>query len=192
MLTMVLGGIWHGAGFAFLLWGFLHGFYLCINHAWAAFRKKRGIAPLPKPLAIALTFLAVLIAWVPFKAGGFEHGTSGSTAQAITATKNILAAMFGFNGFHGWPDNSAYVAKDAHAFRACLWLFVIWFAPNTQEFLRRYSPALDVGAFDDNRVGPRRWWQWRPTGMWFAFTLILLLITIAQFDKVSEFIYFQF
>ncbi|OYV04494.1 MAG: hypothetical protein CFE26_16600, partial [Verrucomicrobiales bacterium VVV1] len=166
--------------------------YLCINHGWAAFRKKRNMAPLPRPLAIGLTFLAVIIAWVPFKAGAFEHGTSGSTAQAITATKNILAAMFGFNGFQGWPDNSAYVAKDAHAFRACLWLFVVWFMPNTQEFLRRYSPALDVGTFDDNRVGPRRWWQWRPTGMWFAFTLILLLITIAQFDKVSEFIYFQF
>ncbi len=192
MLTMILGGIWHGAGFAFLLWGFLHGLYLCINHGWAAFRKKRNLAPLPKPLAIGLTFLAVLIAWVPFKAGSFEHGADGSTAKALAATKNILGAMFGFHGFHGWPDNSAYVAKYSHSFRACLWLLVAWFVPNTQEFLRRYAPALDVGTFDGNRIGPRRWWQWRPTGLWFAFTLILLIITLAQFDKVSEFIYFQF
>ncbi|MGC4014514.1 MAG: MBOAT family protein [Luteolibacter sp.] len=198
LLTMILGGIWHGAGFAFLLWGLLHGLYLCVNHAWFAFRKKHGIKPLPKPLAIVLTFLAVLIAWVPFKAGDFEHATNanGSTLDAIKhaieINKNIFASMFGFNGFHGWPDKSAYVVKDSHALRACLCIFACWLFPNTQQFLRRYSPALDAGSFDGNRVGPRRWWQWRPTPVWFIFTLILLLVTLFQFDKVSTFIYFQF
>ena len=192
LLTMVLGGIWHGAGFAFLLWGLLHGLYLCVNHAWFAFRKKHGIKPLPKPLGIAITFILVLIAWVPFRAGAFEHGTSGSTGQAIQVTKNVFSAMFGLNGFSGWPDKSAYVAKNSHAFRACLCILACWLLPNTQQFLRRYSPALDAGSFDDNRMGKRRWWQWRPTPLWFAFTLILLLVTLFQFDKVSEFIYFQF
>jgi len=192
LLTMVIGGIWHGAGFAFLLWGLLHGLFLCVNHAWFAFRKKQGIGPLPKPLAVALTFLVVMIAWVPFKAGSFEHGTSGSAHVAVSVTKKVLGSMVGLNGFTGWPDKSAYVVKDSHAYRACCCLLLCWLLPNTQQFLRRYSPALDVGGFDGNRMGPRRWWQWRPTGWWFLFTLVVLLGTISQFDKVSEFIYFQF
>lgn len=191
LLTMVLGGIWHGAGFAFLLWGLLHGLYLCVNHAWHAFRKRRSLPAIPKPVAIGVTFLFVLIAWVPFRAGAFEHGTSGSTAQAISVTKKVLGAMFGLNGFEIWPDRSAYVAKASHASRVCLCLLLCWLLPNTQQFLRRYAPALDVNTFD-SRMGPRRWWQWRPTAMWFFFTLILLLVTLTQFDKVSEFIYFQF
>jgi alginate O-acetyltransferase complex protein AlgI len=192
LLTMILGGIWHGAGFAFLLWGFLHGLFLCINHGWIAFRKKHNIKPLAKPVAIGITFLLVVLAWVPFYAGSFEHGPNGSTQKAITVTKNMYAAMFGLNGFEAWPDRSAYVAKASHAGRAVLWLAVCWFLPNTQQFLRRYSPALDVGSFDENRMGPRRWWQWRPTIPWFVFTFVLLIIILTQFDKVSEFIYFQF
>jgi D-alanyl-lipoteichoic acid acyltransferase DltB (MBOAT superfamily) len=192
LLTMVLGGIWHGAGFAFLLWGLLHGLYLCVNHAWFALRKKRGWAALPKPLAIGLTFLFVVIAWVPFRAGGFEHGDSGSTAKAITVTKNVLSAMFGFNGFAFWPERGLSVVKDSHALRIIACLLICWFVPNTQQFFRRYSPALDVRGFDDNGLGARRWWQWRPTGAWLAYTIVLLACVLATFDKLSEFIYFQF
>ncbi|WP_413770298.1 MBOAT family O-acyltransferase, partial [Vibrio vulnificus] len=62
MTTMLLGGLWHGAGWNFLLWGGLHGACLCVQHAWSArFR-------LPRPLAVALTFAAVVVAWVFFRA----------------------------------------------------------------------------------------------------------------------------
>jgi len=192
MLTMVLGGIWHGAGFAFLLWGFLHGLYLCINHAWAAFRKKRNLAPLPKPLAIGLTFLAVLIAWVPFKAGFFEHGTSGSTAQAITATTTMFSSMTGGHGFTGLPDMTLQVVKEPRAWKGITaGLVVAFLLPNTQQFLRRYRPALGTSEFGIP-VGKRRWWEWRPTPLHAVFTLLLLYMTLREFDKISEFIYFQF
>jgi alginate O-acetyltransferase complex protein AlgI len=192
MLTMILGGIWHGAGFAFLLWGFLHGLYLCINHGWAAFRKKRNLAPLPKPLAIGLTFLAVLIAWVPFKAGSFEHGADGSTAKAVTATSAMLSSMVGAHGFTGLPEMALLVVKPKRVWKLVIFgLVVAFLLPNTQQFLRRYRPALGLAEFG-NPTGRRRWWEWRPTPLHAVFSLVLLYVTFREFDKLSEFIYFQF
>src|SRR6201996_3756636 len=70
MLTMVLGGLWHGAAWTFVAWGALHGVYLCINHAWNHFGPS--IAPrfarAADIAALVLTFLAVVIAWVFFRA----------------------------------------------------------------------------------------------------------------------------
>src|SRR6195952_3334913 len=66
MITMLLGGLWHGAAWTFVVWGALHGAYLCINHAWKRFGPE--VAPRLRPAAAVagavLTFLAVVVAWV--------------------------------------------------------------------------------------------------------------------------------
>src|SRR6266568_7401907 len=73
-ITMLLGGLWHGAAWTFVVWGALHGTYLCINHAWNNFGPK--IAPRFARAAdiagLILTFLAVVIAWVFFRAENME------------------------------------------------------------------------------------------------------------------------
>lgn len=77
--TMLLGGLWHGAGWTFVIWGGLHGLYLVINHAWHAVRRKLGQdpeQPLSRPVRLAsvlLTFLLVTLAWVFFRADTLEH-----------------------------------------------------------------------------------------------------------------------
>ncbi|MGC9269111.1 MBOAT family O-acyltransferase [Acidiphilium sp.] len=63
MITMLLGGFWHGAAWSFLAWGGLHGFYLIIHQQW-----RRFGAPMNARLAQAITLIAVLVAWVPFRA----------------------------------------------------------------------------------------------------------------------------
>src|ERR1700761_3796030 len=69
MVTMVLGGLWHGAAWTFVAWGALHGVYLCINHAWNHFSPAPPrFAPLAKLATGTLTFLAVVVAWVFFRA----------------------------------------------------------------------------------------------------------------------------
>lgn len=78
MITMLLAGLWHGAGWTFIFWGGLHGLYICINHVW----RKAGRS-LPKPAGWLVTFMAVNIAWVFFRADDF------GTAFAI------LSAMIG-------------------------------------------------------------------------------------------------
>src|SRR6266436_6022399 len=70
MITMLLGGLWHGAAWTFVVWGALHGVYLCINHAWINFGPAVSprLAPLANTAAFVLTFLSVVVAWVFFRA----------------------------------------------------------------------------------------------------------------------------
>lgn len=188
-VTMLLGGFWHGAGFAFILWGFLHGLLLAVNHAWFAFRKRSGLPAMPKPAAIALTLLTVVVLWVPFRAGTIEFS---NPTGAVNAVKNIWGAMFGLHGFESWPSSGERVTGFSKALRFVPVLLVVLLCPNTQQILGRYRP-VHVFSIPETRVtGPRRWWQWRPTPLWLAVTLALLLVVGLEFNKVSEFIYFQF
>ena len=68
LLTMVLGGLWHGAAWTFVLWGALHGVGLVINHLWRRF----GL-PMPKALGWALTFSFVVACFVLFRASSLQQ-----------------------------------------------------------------------------------------------------------------------
>ncbi len=81
MATMLLGGMWHGAAWNFVLWGGLHGLFLVAHQA---FRRLGG--RLPGAPAQALTLLAVIIAWVPFRADG------------VHTTRAMLRGMAGLEG----------------------------------------------------------------------------------------------
>lgn len=72
MLTMLLGGLWHGAAWTFVFWGFLHGVGLCINHLLKQFTQLT----LPKFPALILTFAFVLAAWIYFRAPDFATGST--------------------------------------------------------------------------------------------------------------------
>lgn len=69
MITMLLGGLWHGASWMFVLWGGLHGLYLWIERS--AVRRFAGLAPLsPGSLRLlqVATFLVITVTWIPFRA----------------------------------------------------------------------------------------------------------------------------
>ena len=65
-ITMVLGGLWHGANWTFVCWGILHGGALCICHMYKAIRGDRP--GLPRPIAYFLTMMVVWVSWVLFRA----------------------------------------------------------------------------------------------------------------------------
>jgi alginate O-acetyltransferase complex protein AlgI len=91
VLTMLLGGLWHGAGWTFVFWGGLHGVYLVVNHLWHGLRRLIGVPPggSSRPglfLGHGLTLLCVVIGWVFFRADSF--------ASALA----LLRGMAGANG----------------------------------------------------------------------------------------------
>src|SRR4051812_33039302 len=114
MITMLLGGLWHGASWTFVAWGGLHGAYLVINHLWNIYRPGR----LPLFMGTALTFLAVVVAWVFFRAGSF-----GGAA-------NMLRGMFA-----GAATLDAQIVESRTAFYVVLGLAIAFFARNSQQLL---------------------------------------------------------
>jgi alginate O-acetyltransferase complex protein AlgI len=192
MATMLLGGLWHGSGITFALWGVLHGFYLCVNHGWITLRNKFGWKPLPRFLAISITFLAVVFAWIPFRAGNFELASSGNAALAWKTTARFYHSMVvPQNGPLWTPYSTQSLMKFQRAARPiAIGLLIAFLLPNTQQFLGRFSPHYrDRRSPADPR---RRWWGWRPVPLVAVFVFILFLIVTLEMDHGGEFIYFQF
>jgi alginate O-acetyltransferase complex protein AlgI len=116
--TFVLGGIWHGAGWTFILWGAIHGIALVIGRAFG----KLGIA-LPRTLNWLMTFLTVHIAWVFFRSENFP--------QAIS----ILKTLFGV-GVPDGPSNIVIMENETASVYLLAAFVIVLAMPNTSEFTR--------------------------------------------------------
>ena len=97
MLTMLLGGLWHGAGWNFVLWGGLHGAYLALERA---LRDRFGFVPEASKLPVAmmwsvLTLLVVILTWIPFRAPDFAF-TANYFAQLATPDASWFDVNQGF------------------------------------------------------------------------------------------------
>jgi D-alanyl-lipoteichoic acid acyltransferase DltB (MBOAT superfamily) len=203
LLTMFLSGLWHGANWTFVIWGALHGLYLVVNHAWHALRHRPGLNRKVhrrggRIAAQALTFLAVVVASVFFR------------ATSIDAALVVLKGMAGLNGIEvplkwlsGWGAAGEWLGQNGVQFRdsstfagapLLTWILaglaIVWFAPNTQQIMERFDPALDY------RPEPKRampWLRWQLTTQWAFATMLLAYFGLLYMSSgFSEFIYFQF
>lgn len=186
MITMLLGGLWHGAGWTFVIWGGLHGFYLMVNHAWRSFKENMGWnngGKLASLGAGGLTFLAVVVGWVFFRADSFTaalsmlHGMAGMNGVSLPASlSGKFSEFFGpydwilYSGFH--PLVMGLVGIKA-AFFLSLGCVVIWFSPNVSE------------------IAPRITTQYSRIYAPIALGIILGMSLLAM-RRVSEFLYFRF
>jgi len=178
LITMVLGGFWHGAGWTFVVWGALHGFYLVVNHLWRVLRGHSGggsalSTPLERRLGQAITFVAVVVAWVFFR------------SEDVGSAVQMLLAMAGSNGAGGLES----VDGAAALLVSTALLAIAWFAPNTQELTGYEGPEGAYAATEARRPPPLRW---QPSAGWAVAIGCLFGIALMLMSKVSEFIYFQF
>jgi len=176
-ITMLLGGLWHGANWTFMLWGGLHGFYLSVNHAFR--HATRGMTPPPAlrmPLrvaSVALTFAATCLAWIVFR------------APDLASARNVLGGFVGLG-------HSSVVSFSPLAAVALLLLFgMVWFMPNSMEILWRHDPALP-SPYADQPVTPARRLSWRPTRLQAAAYGLLCIVAVLALSNLKPFIYFQF
>jgi alginate O-acetyltransferase complex protein AlgI len=103
LIVMLLGGLWHGAGWKYVLWGGLHGCFLVINHTWRfiAPSAPRLTKQIVSALSWPLTFLAVVIAWVFFRAPDLSTAVNvlqGMAWQWTASVPGELAYLFGMSG----------------------------------------------------------------------------------------------
>jgi len=175
-LTMLLGGLWHGAAWTFVIWGALHGFFLMVNHLWNA-KVRRNAQPgrVARLLGWLLTFVCVMIAWVVFR------------AESMHAATTIYQAML---GLHGTAD-SVFSELGAVPYRKndffhtmLVGLFICLVMPPTIT-LQRWVPQLQALA-----GRPRLAWVF--TALMAAFTVYLLGVCVSKLGSYSPFLYFQF
>ncbi|MGD1074628.1 MAG: MBOAT family protein [Thermodesulfovibrionales bacterium] len=204
MMTMLLGGLWHGANWTFVVWGALHGLFLFVNNLWRAIRRKLGHDFVQstwwgRVTARTITFTAVVFAWVFFRAG------------SIGAAIGVFRGMTGLNGVvlpREWLSHSGSVGKwmsnhgmlfgvtpaitralNGPFLIVCL-MAIVWFLPNTQQMMGKFKPALEVYRYASRNFW--RWLLWMPSWQWAIGSALMMTCSIVMLDKVSEFLYFQF
>lgn len=168
MLTMLLGGLWHGAGWNFVIWGGLHGLYLVVQHGFEALHRRlrapqardtlgdSELAWIGRSVSTLVTFAVVVVAWVFFRATTFTGALAVLSAMATPPT-----------------------TTDVHTWIVLLGLMgTVWCAPNSQqiagwattrEFTLSLKPAL-----------------------WGLVLGVLAWISVLHLNRASEFLYFQF
>ncbi len=173
LITMLLGGLWHGANWTFVIWGGLHGCYLGINHALRHLLGERRSRAL-QITGWAITFLAVVLAWVFFR------------ASSVPIALDVLRAML--TGTFASADGGAARLDRIMAIRECVvWLCALaaiaFLAPNAYDLLGR-------GIQQDKEAA----WGAGRGGMLLGALIAagLLLLTISETRGVSEFLYFNF
>jgi alginate O-acetyltransferase complex protein AlgI len=180
MITMLLGGLWHGANWTFVVWGALHGLYLCVEKLLQDMRKKIPLSIPEEAVAVVavkgvtapgflkkikssdftlalVTFFFINVTWVFFRAADFS--TAG----------NLLSAMFGLVKTGEMILTTPAIIKVALIIT--LMVFVHWKMRNTK--------ALNVA----NKMP---WWL-----LGIIWTFMILLLVWSQ-ESSSSFIYFQF
>jgi D-alanyl-lipoteichoic acid acyltransferase DltB (MBOAT superfamily) len=205
MITMVLGGLWHGAGWTFVVWGALHGFYLVVNHGWQAVRRSIGLS---RPstwwtlgLARTLTFLSVVVGWVFFRATTLDgalrmlDGMIGRNGLDLpVAIGNILLPGVDLQGL----GIQLVQASGSLFLLTWVWigalLLVVFFMPNTTELMRRFRPAKDYPPRNVD-LGPREMCGvlvWGLSRRWAILGAILFTASVLSLSRASEFLYYQF
>lgn len=199
MTTMLLGGLWHGAGWTFVVWGGLHGLYLVINHAWHALRRSLGFDPdhstnWGRGIARATTFLAVLVSWVFFRAESFNAATAilkgmvGGNGLSTRLAHIGQTDLFAINwGLGLVPMQLPIQIVVLLVFSALL--LTVWILPNTQQIMAHYRPAFEI---HDTDAGVNIKFQWHYNQTWGLIISMMVLLSFLNMHRISEFLYFQF
>lgn len=174
MLTMLLGGLWHGAGWQFLFWGALHGGALCLAYGWARLAGGRW----PGWAAVPLTLIFVMLAWIPFRADSVD--TALRLYQALSEPWQWLPALQWPH--QGWPVTGKHGRLTG---LVTLGLAIALLLPNSQQWVARWRSSM--GSHDPLRA--RR-------ALWSVGVLcgVLLFLVLKQLYAQPEqaFLYFEF
>lgn len=199
-ITMLLGGLWHGAAWTFVLWGALHGIFLIINRLWKELRMAVGwdksLGKWGAWISTGLTFTAVTFAWVLFRSEGFAAAT------------RVYEGMLGMNGltlptvFQSWLGELAsglsfigiefgsqmYIFTWKEWFWLSLLAVIAFAAPNVQQLMSDERAGIMPNhlKLKASRV------RWKPRPVWAVLLGILMAWALLALNRVDEFLYFQF
>jgi len=210
MLTMCLGGLWHGAQWQFLFWGAMHGTMLTLNHVW------RRLVPMPRNRAVRrltylcggiVTFVFIVTAWVPFRAENLDVALrmigvmySGPTLEGLRSfyaaqAHSVLVFFHGLSMIardYSGPPGPAFPKLDF----TLVWLgsvgLIVFLMPNLYQLMPKNK--LTITQFDQGSSScGGNWLVWKPSTSWAVVCGVSLVLAVTHMiGSISPFIYFAF
>jgi alginate O-acetyltransferase complex protein AlgI len=194
MCTMLLGGLWHGAGWTFVIWGGLHGLYLVIHRLWeravkdAAWLRQRWMDAAGQ----TLTFAAVVAAWVIFRAHNISQATTvlagltGRHGLGLPYSLQPIVQKLGLTRFGSYASwSSIDDLPGTLTILACA-AGIAFFAPNNDEIFRLAEKEWRRG----EEPVLKRWWK--SSTPWALASAIVFAAALLHLNNLSEFLYFRF
>ncbi|WP_339644803.1 MBOAT family O-acyltransferase [uncultured Porticoccus sp.] len=208
MTTMLLGGLWHGAGWNFIIWGGLHGLYLILHQIWQALLSKLSLktsGSVYSALAWLVTMLCVVVGWVFFRATTFEGAIgllqSMTGLHGFTLPQGIMARLGDAGIFLQSLGMQVALGGGQDFVLTWLWitvlLIIVLVMPNVQDMFNWVRCSLRDQHFDTtDSVWPMlsrvRKLQWKASMGWATAGAACLALGFLTLFQVSEFLYFQF
>ncbi len=188
VITMTLGGLWHGAAWNYVLWGGMHGVFLLINHGWRAICDRNNLGAIRdngayRLVCLVVTNILVALALVYFRSP--EVAVANQTAQAM------------FGGGEWGMSQVIETAVAREGFGSLLALLGISLSPaiilcGLLALMFAVTLLLPNSMQLVNMMENRSRIAWRPNPAWALFCVILLGSSLVGMFGVTEFIYFQF
>jgi D-alanyl-lipoteichoic acid acyltransferase DltB (MBOAT superfamily) len=204
MITMFVSGVWHGAGYTFVIFGLMHGAYITINHAWRQLRPRVWPGanihhPSMRLAGWFLTFFSVTFAIVMFRAptvrGAVSVWADMVGAHGISLPDGLLARL---GPATGWlhaigvrPDATSGALLTEATVRIAVLLLIVLGLPNTLQILATHEPAI---GFKPAKQEPWlvRHIRWTETTPWAVGIATVAAAGILSLGQLSEFLYWQF
>jgi len=209
LLVMLVSGVWHGAGLQFVIWGLIHGVYLCINHGWRAlsfvrkWRAGKRYHAAMGPIGFVITFLSVVVAMVFFG------------APSASVAVHVLQGMIGLNGMElpagalGFLGPLTGMLQGFGVTEAAWWhiqsfaqqmgivvlfLGLAVLGPNTLQILQWESVGITSGkpSAAARVFGLLPALRWQYSFIWAGIVAVLAAAAIYRIGGPSEFLYWQF
>jgi alginate O-acetyltransferase complex protein AlgI len=193
VMTTTVAGVWHGAGASLLAYGLVHGFFLCVNHAWRTFGPKRDASAANRFLAtgtrfaqVLVTYLCVVCAFVFFRAHSLDDALA------------ILKHMFTMSG--GSTEGAGGIVTRVAVRNLVGASIIVWCLPNVLQLVADWSPTTTkvhtwsppfwVSEFASRQLVQLV--QWRPSVRWGVAVGLVFTLALFALNGITEFIYFQF
>ncbi len=197
LVTMTLGGLWHGAAWTFVVWGAFHGVLLTANHAWRSWRGAAKPSRMGYCLGWLSTLLAFVIGMVLFRAA--DLGAAGRLFVAMTGISSAAVPDQVTLFWDQWGIRHGYISESF----VLQWFGATWSVVGSLWTVAALTVALlvpDTIEICDYREGePHSDWRrsrwrlfWMPTVTWLAVVVGLFIAEFRMIGGVHEFLYYQF
>lgn len=198
MVTMLLGGLWHGANWTFVVWGGFHAFLLILNHLYRLICPNwRTPSRYWRGVGWALTFLSIVVTWVFFRADNlgrsFEILAAMSGANGISVPTQIFDRLTIFNNAISALDVKLGMQSSWNLMLNYMWvggaMAIALLAPNTCQLFSKYGDNSEGWMFARQQSGM---FTWSASWRWIIVIAALGSLALLSLSSPTAFLYYNF